>query len=70
MKVVVKFGVSPIDDEDADGTKLERQPRGHRHEDKETKKERKKAVKEEARERRKNKMSKTEKKKRIKATRH
>jgi len=45
-----------------------RQPRGHRHEDKDAKKERKKAAKEEAREKRKNKIPKAEKKKRIKAT--
>jgi RIO kinase 1 len=45
-----------------------RQPRGHRHEDKDAKKGRKKAAKEEAREKRKTKMPKAEKKKRIKAT--
>ncbi|KAL5519802.1 hypothetical protein ACEPAG_1462 [Sanghuangporus baumii] len=48
----------------------ERKPRGHRHEDRDVKKERKKAVKEEARERRKHKMKKAEKQKKIKATRH
>lgn len=53
---------------DEDGSFVPRPPRGHRHEDKEAKKDRKKAVKEEARERRKNKMPKTEKKRRIKAT--
>ncbi|KDQ20705.1 hypothetical protein BOTBODRAFT_169429 [Botryobasidium botryosum FD-172 SS1] len=46
----------------------ERKPRGHRHEDKEAKKERKKAAKEEAREKRKNKIPKAEKKRRIKVT--
>jgi len=46
-----------------------RAPRGHRHEDREAKKERKKTVKAEAREKRKNKMSKAEKKRRIKNTR-
>ncbi|KAI0087876.1 RIO1 family-domain-containing protein [Irpex rosettiformis] len=51
-----------------DGGKPERNSRGHRHEDKEAKKERKKAVKAEARERRKNKIPKAEKKKKIKAT--
>ncbi|EJD50875.1 RIO1-domain-containing protein [Auricularia subglabra TFB-10046 SS5] len=49
-------------------TFTERQPRGHRHEDRDVKKERKRAVKEEARERRKNKMPKAEKKKKVKAT--
>jgi len=48
---------------------VERQPRGHRHEDRDAKKERKKAVKEEAREKRKNKMPKAEKKKKVKASR-
>ncbi|KAH7100336.1 RIO1-domain-containing protein [Auriculariales sp. MPI-PUGE-AT-0066] len=63
------------DDEDEDGEKgdksgfVERQPRGHRHEDRDAKKERKKAVKEEAREKRKNKMPKAEKKKRVRQTR-
>ncbi|KZT09117.1 RIO1-domain-containing protein [Laetiporus sulphureus 93-53] len=46
----------------------EKQPRGHRHEDKEAKKERKKAVKVEARERRKHKIPKAEKNRKIKAT--
>lgn len=56
---------------DVDGNRVEKKkPRGHRHEDKEAKKERKKAVKEGARERRKNKMTKSEKKMRIKTTRH
>ncbi|TDL23323.1 RIO1-domain-containing protein [Rickenella mellea] len=48
----------------------ERRPRGHRHEDKDVKKERKKAAKEEAREKRKTKMPKAEKKKKMKASRH
>ncbi|KAF8577047.1 RIO1-domain-containing protein [Ramaria rubella] len=47
----------------------ERQPRGHRGEDKDAKKERKQAVKEAAREKRKHKMPKADKKRRIKATR-
>ncbi|TFK40806.1 RIO1 family-domain-containing protein [Crucibulum laeve] len=52
-------------EEDEDQNKeghVERQPRGHRHEDKEAKKERKKAVKEAAKEKRKHKMPKAEKK--------
>ncbi|GLB38338.1 putative protein kinase superfamily, RIO-type Ser Thr kinase family protein [Lyophyllum shimeji] len=55
-----------------DGSKegfVERKPRGHRHEDKEAKKERKQAVKAEARERRKNKIPKAEKKRIIKKSR-
>ncbi|KAG8715223.1 protein kinase rio1 [Ceratobasidium sp. 394] len=47
---------------------VERKPRGKRHEDKDAKKERKKAVKEEAREKRKHKMPKAEKKRRVKAS--
>ncbi|KAH7885222.1 RIO1-domain-containing protein [Phlebopus sp. FC_14] len=43
--------------------------RGHRHEDRNAKKERKKAVKAEAREKRKNKMPKAEKKRKIKSSR-
>ncbi|TFK64642.1 RIO1-domain-containing protein [Pluteus cervinus] len=54
-----------VDGEEREGF-AERKPRGHRHEDKEAKKERKKAVKEEARERRKHKMPKAEKKRAIK----
>jgi len=46
----------------------EKKPRGHRHEDKDTKKERKKAVKEGQREKRKVKMPKSEKKRRVKTT--
>ncbi|KAG1809015.1 RIO1-domain-containing protein [Suillus variegatus] len=46
-----------------------RKPRGHRHEDRETKKERKKAVKTEAREKRKTKMPKAEKKRKTKSSR-
>ncbi|KAJ7288290.1 RIO1-domain-containing protein [Mycena rebaudengoi] len=44
----------------------ERQPRGHRHEDRDAKKERKKAVKAEAKEKRKHKMPKAEKKRSVK----
>ncbi|QRV77655.1 atypical/RIO/RIO1 protein kinase [Ceratobasidium sp. AG-Ba] len=47
---------------------VEKKPRGKRHEDKDAKKERKKAAKEEAREKRKHKMPKAEKKRRIKTT--
>ncbi|KAJ8080543.1 Serine/threonine-protein kinase rio1 [Marasmius tenuissimus] len=47
----------------------EKKPRGHRHEDREAKKERKKAVKAEAKEKRKNKMPKAEKKRLMKKTR-
>ncbi|KAJ3758621.1 RIO1-domain-containing protein [Lentinula raphanica] len=61
---------SDQDDEDngADpaGVFAERKPRGHRHEDREAKKERKKAVKAEAKEKRQNKMPKSEKKKLLK----
>ncbi|KAG7088404.1 hypothetical protein E1B28_012401 [Marasmius oreades] len=46
----------------------DRTPRGHRHEDREAKKERKKAVKAEAKEKRKNKMPKAEKKRLTKKT--
>jgi len=46
----------------------DKRPRGHRHEDRDLKKERKKATKAEQRERRKLKMPKAEKKKRIKAS--
>jgi len=47
----------------------ERTPRGHRHEDREMKKERKKAVKADAREKRKHKIPKADKKRKIKNTR-
>ncbi|KDN45397.1 hypothetical protein RSAG8_04984, partial [Rhizoctonia solani AG-8 WAC10335] len=47
---------------------VEKKARGKKHEDKDAKKERKKATKEEAREKRKHKMPKAEKKRRIKAT--
>lgn len=47
---------------------LRKVSRGHRHEDREVKKERKKAVKAEAREKRKHKMPKAEKKRRVKST--
>ncbi|KAG9099228.1 protein kinase rio1 [Ceratobasidium sp. 370] len=47
---------------------VERKPRGKRHEDKDAKKERKKAAKGEAREKRKHKMPKAEKKRRMKAS--
>ncbi|KAJ7095834.1 RIO1-domain-containing protein [Mycena belliarum] len=52
--------------EDGAGGFVERTPRGHRHEDRDAKKERKKAVKAEAKERRKHKMPKAEKKRSIK----
>ncbi|KAF5385706.1 hypothetical protein D9757_005502 [Collybiopsis confluens] len=66
-------------DDDGDGDKThvdsattsvyqERKPRGHRHEDREAKKERKMAVKAEAKEKRQNKMPKSEKKKIMKKT--
>ncbi|KAG5648409.1 hypothetical protein DXG03_004983 [Asterophora parasitica] len=45
---------------------VERKPRGHRHEDKDAKKERKQAAKAEAREKRKHKMPKAEKKRSVK----
>ncbi|KAJ3801560.1 RIO1-domain-containing protein [Lentinula aff. detonsa] len=48
------------------GVYSERKPRGHRHEDREAKKERKKAVKTEAKEKRQNKMPKSEKKRMMK----
>jgi len=47
----------------------DKRPRGHRHEDRELKKERKKTTKAEQREKRKSKMSKAEKKRRIKSSR-
>ncbi|KAF8147308.1 RIO1 family-domain-containing protein [Mycena galopus ATCC 62051] len=53
------------DAEGGDGFQ-ERTPRGHRHEDRDAKKERKKAVKAEAKERRKHKMPKAEKKRAVK----
>ncbi|KAF8319707.1 RIO1-domain-containing protein [Clavulina sp. PMI_390] len=57
------------DDEGGEGDRgKKRPPRGHRHEDPDAKRERKKAAKEEAREKRKQKMPKTEKKTRIKQT--
>ncbi|KAI6129736.1 RIO1-domain-containing protein [Pisolithus croceorrhizus] len=68
---------SAADEEDLEGEgegdevengNLRRVSRGHRHEDREAKKERKKAVKAEAREKRKNKMPKAEKKRKIKNT--
>ncbi|TRM64022.1 RIO1 family-domain-containing protein [Schizophyllum amplum] len=55
-------------DEDGEGYE-ERKPRGHRHEDKDAKKERKKAVKAENAERRKQKMPKAEKKRIMKKSR-
>ncbi|XP_006462576.1 hypothetical protein AGABI2DRAFT_186466 [Agaricus bisporus var. bisporus H97] len=48
---------------------IEKGPKGHRHEDRELKKERKKAVKAEAKERRQNKMPKAEKKRLMKRSR-
>ncbi|KAI1789641.1 RIO1-domain-containing protein [Ganoderma leucocontextum] len=62
-----RSGEAEDDDADADGFK-DKKPRGHRHEDKEAKKQRKKAAKEEAREKRKHKIPKAEKKRRIKTT--
>ncbi|KAJ7134663.1 RIO1 family-domain-containing protein [Mycena epipterygia] len=61
-------GGSDEDDEEEgpEGTFEERRPRGHRHEDRDAKKERKKAVKAEAKERRKHKMPKAEKKRSVK----
>ena len=56
------------DEEEQNGF-VERPARGHRHEDREAKRERKKAAKDEAREKRKHKMPKAEKKKKIKASR-
>jgi len=47
----------------------DKRPRGHRHEDRELKKERKKTTKAEQREKRKSKMPKAEKKRRIKTSR-
>ncbi|KAF9267402.1 RIO1-domain-containing protein [Marasmius fiardii PR-910] len=67
--------LDPSGDEDPDadqntgGVLQDRKPRGHRHEDREAKKERKKAVKAEAKEKRKNKMPKAEKKRLMKKTR-
>ncbi|KAF8798965.1 RIO1-domain-containing protein [Phlegmacium glaucopus] len=61
-----------LDDEEEEGKLkegfVERKPRGHRHEDKESKKERKKLVKAEAKEKRKQKMPKAEKKRIMKKT--
>ncbi|KAF8073712.1 RIO1-domain-containing protein [Lyophyllum atratum] len=61
---------SEEEEEDVDGVSkenfVERTPRGHRHEDKEAKKERKQAAKADAREKRKNKMPKAEKKRSMK----
>ncbi|KAJ7784514.1 RIO1-domain-containing protein [Mycena metata] len=54
------------DEDGEEGTFEERKPRGHRHEDRDAKKERKKAVKAEAKERRKHKMPKAEKKRSVK----
>ena len=55
-------------DTEGDGDEFKKRiPRGHRHEDRDVKKERKKAVKEEAREKRKHKMKKTDKKKMMKS---
>lgn len=58
------------DDDDDDDTEpdFDPKPRGFRHEDKDSKKERKKALKEENREKRKNKMPKSEKARLIKKT--
>ncbi|KAF9648187.1 RIO1-domain-containing protein [Thelephora ganbajun] len=56
------------DEEGEDEDESRKKPRGHRHEDKEAKRERKKAVKEEQREKRKVKMPKSEKKRRVKVT--
>ncbi|KAH7908043.1 RIO1-domain-containing protein [Hygrophoropsis aurantiaca] len=70
---------NPEDDSESDSTDDDaeprdpseaRTPRGHRHEDRDAKKERKKAVKAEAKEKRKNKIPKAEKKRKIKNTRH
>ncbi|KAJ6585026.1 RIO1 family-domain-containing protein [Mycena capillaripes] len=54
------------EDDGAEGAFEDRKPRGHRHEDRDAKKERKKAVKAEAKERRKHKMPKAEKKRAVK----
>ncbi|KAG6890624.1 hypothetical protein C0995_006600 [Termitomyces sp. Mi166 len=56
-------------DAESKGGFVERKPRGHRHEDKYAKKERKQAVKAEAREKRKHKMPKAEKKRSMKKSR-
>ncbi|KAF9510961.1 hypothetical protein BS47DRAFT_1331352 [Hydnum rufescens UP504] len=56
------------DGSESDGVHSVRAPRGHRHEDRGEKKERKQAVKEQARQRRQNKIPKAEKKRRIKQT--
>ncbi|KAL0579144.1 Serine/threonine-protein kinase rio1 [Marasmius crinis-equi] len=57
--------------DESDGTSefQERKPRGHRYEDRDAKKERKKAVKAEAKEKRRNKMPKAEKKRLMKKSR-
>ncbi|KAJ7366927.1 RIO1-domain-containing protein [Mycena albidolilacea] len=60
-------GDGDTDAEDGEGDAFqERTPRGHRHEDRDAKKERKKAVKAEAKERRKHKMPKADKKRAVK----
>ncbi|PSR70474.1 hypothetical protein PHLCEN_2v13625 [Hermanssonia centrifuga] len=56
------------DADDSDDRFENGKPRGHRHEDKDVKKERKKAVKAEAREKRKHKIPKAEKKRKVKTT--
>ncbi|KII90606.1 hypothetical protein PLICRDRAFT_136943 [Plicaturopsis crispa FD-325 SS-3] len=57
------------DEADVDGPEhVDRKPRGHRHEDRDAKRERKKAVKAEAREKRKHKIPKADKKRKIKTT--
>ncbi|KAH9922804.1 RIO1-domain-containing protein [Epithele typhae] len=61
-------GSEEDDESEDDGEFNDRKPRGHRHEDKDTKKERKKAAKAEAREKRKHKIPKAEKKRKVKAT--
>lgn len=55
-----------VESEPIGGGFIERKPRGHRHEDRDAKKERKKATKEEAREKRKHKIPKAEKKRIVK----
>lgn len=59
---------SDSDDETEVNTRDDKQPRGHRHEDRDAKKERKQAVKEEQREKRKDKIPKGVKKARVKKT--
>ncbi|KAI0789731.1 RIO1 family-domain-containing protein [Abortiporus biennis] len=59
---------SDLEESEGEGEFKERKPRGHRNEDKEAKKERKKATKEEAREKRKHKIPKAEKKRKIKVS--